>query len=430
MGAYDVQSNSIVKSNPVPTFASGGEEGIEICHREYIQDISGTVDFALQSFLLNPGNSEMFPWLANVAQNFTQYELLGAICEFVPTSGSIGVGTPSLGAVVMASNYNIDEPVFASKREMESSQFCTSTVPCNAMMHPIECARSQTSVTKLYIRDYTAEVTDPHLYDWCKFQVATQGMSSAYVLGELWITYHVRLLKPVTRVSSDYAIYTEMGTHDVPAYCLYGQPEDCFAPDFFAGSSADVFFYGAPEWAPAVGGQLGVTTITGYKPAVVFPKYDSYWFTVCAVYARWGDTTAATSWHGQDSNSAYSSVITFPHFFNARTAAFEVYSANSYYFAASVVKCEGSLAPTNTQADRWRRALTLPSLHKTDASGTVRLTFFSMEITEAQALTLSETAPLGMALGEDDIERIVLKLLDAKAKTTPATNIRDKRLGL
>jgi hypothetical protein len=97
--------------------------------------------------------------------------------------------------VVFATNYNATDPKFITKTEMDSYEFANSTVPTDGMLHPIECAKSQQTTTTKFVRTRIVP-EDPLLYDVGKFQVATKGMQSSYTIGELWVTYHVRLSKP------------------------------------------------------------------------------------------------------------------------------------------------------------------------------------------------------------------------------------------
>jgi len=80
---------------------------------------------------------------------------------------------------------------------MESYEFSCSTVPNCGMIHPIECAPQSTFLNNMYIRSGSVPSgADQRMYDIGSFQYATQGMQSAYTVGELWVSYHVKLKKP------------------------------------------------------------------------------------------------------------------------------------------------------------------------------------------------------------------------------------------
>jgi len=185
-----------VLSGSVPQFASAEATNI-VCHREYIQDFSGTTAFTNAQFPLNPGMAQTFPWLSTVAENYQQYRFHGVVFEFRPaTTDYANSGVP--GYIIMASNYNADSPTYATKQQMENSEFAESCKPTLKLMHMIECDPKQTINPIKNVRTGAIPTgQDQRLYDLATFQFATQGNSSSVVLGELWITYCVEFFKPI-----------------------------------------------------------------------------------------------------------------------------------------------------------------------------------------------------------------------------------------
>jgi len=124
------------------------------------------------------------------------------IFEYKTTSAtSLVSGTnTAMGAVIMATSYNAINPTFTSKAQMENYEFASSCVPSNSMIHPIECARGETPLVALYTRGNNSQEGvlggDLRLYDLGNFVIATQGMQSANIIGELWVSFDVELLKP------------------------------------------------------------------------------------------------------------------------------------------------------------------------------------------------------------------------------------------
>ncbi len=198
LGAYRVNRNSLMTaSNGPPSFGNIGS-GTVLSHREFLQDITGSTGFVNTSFPLNAGLNATFPWLAAVAINYEQYEFLGLVFEYRPTSAtSVGSTNTAQGTVVMATDYDSYDTLFTSKQQMEAYEFCTSCAPYSAMYHPIECKPSLNNLSKFYVRSGLVPTgADTHFYDIGNFQLATVGMQAAANIGELWVTYHVRLLKP------------------------------------------------------------------------------------------------------------------------------------------------------------------------------------------------------------------------------------------
>jgi hypothetical protein len=199
MGDYRVNSNSLIAGNIQNPSFGNASLGSVITHREFLTDITGSTSFTTEGFYINPGNPFTFPWLSNVAQHYEEYELLGLVFEYKATSGvSVGSTNTALGTVVMTTNYNAADPVFTTKQQMEAYLFTTSGSPFDHQIHPVECARGANVLNHLYTRGTVAtpDGTDLRLYDLGLFQIATVGMQAANVIGELWVSYNVRLYKP------------------------------------------------------------------------------------------------------------------------------------------------------------------------------------------------------------------------------------------
>lgn len=199
-GDYTLNKNSLMGQGP-PIVTNAKDRSFIFRHREYISDITATIDFSVNEFTINPSDINTFPWLAQLASSWEQYKFEGLLFEF-KTMSSPNVlsasATTALGTVIMATQYDVLDGPFANKREMENYEFASSTVPYKSMIHPVECARKETTLTELYIRDGPLpDSADPRFYDLGKLSIATQGMQADEgVIGELWATYELRLMKP------------------------------------------------------------------------------------------------------------------------------------------------------------------------------------------------------------------------------------------
>jgi len=193
-GAATLQTNVAA-----PQFATVGQ-GMEICHREFVGDVSSSLTFSSTSFFINPGNPLLFPWLSQIAQNFEEFEIIGMIVEFKSTSAfAVGSTNTGLGSVVIATDYDVLDLPYGSKRQMEVAEYATSCAPSQCMLHPIECAVDQNVLSKMYIQDVTDSTVlgvDARFCGLGNLQVATTGMQTVNTIGELWVSYHVRFMKP------------------------------------------------------------------------------------------------------------------------------------------------------------------------------------------------------------------------------------------
>jgi hypothetical protein len=184
-------------SNQAPSFRPT-VDGVRVTHREYLGDVVGSVGFSMPTaYPINPGMAVTFPWLSTISSAFEEYSFEGLVFEYKTTSGSaVSASSAALGAVIMATNYDVADANFISKQDMESYEFAVSVVPFQNCLHPVECNPSRNVLGRQYTRFGAVGSEDLRFYDMGNFQLATQGMQSVYTCGELWVTYDIRLLKP------------------------------------------------------------------------------------------------------------------------------------------------------------------------------------------------------------------------------------------
>jgi len=286
-GDYSVNSNSLVLAGDPPVFANNSLS-TTIKHREYITDITSTgTSFVNSAYDVNPGNKDVFPWLASLATSYQQYKVKGMVFEFKSTSSEYATGS-GLGKVILASNYNVNEPSFVSVQEMENSEFAVANKPSVSFYHPVECARGSRRDDPFYVKDpYKVDVgvSDNRFYDMLKFQVATTGLSAPVgtTIGEVWVTYEIELLKPVIPRSPTASVaqnvfrlngvnIADVGT-DVSTVVMVGTATAPTATSTGSGSTATLTLSGLP---------LGMLTLSlsRYQPSSgVSPLTSAGWTT-------------------------------------------------------------------------------------------------------------------------------------------------------
>lgn len=211
MGEYAVKKNSLTTNSTVPAMHSTSSN-VRICHREYLQDITATNAFSIQSFDINPGLSQSFPYLAGIARNFESYRIHGMVYMFKSQSAdALNSTNTALGTMIMATKYDALGIDFNNKQGMEATQFSSSARPSESQIHPIECAPSLSSSPQKYIRsgDLTSAQGDQRLYDWGKFFIASQGQQATSVVGELWVSYDIEFINPLSTVPRGLSIPTD-----------------------------------------------------------------------------------------------------------------------------------------------------------------------------------------------------------------------------
>lgn len=168
-----------------------------------VQQPGTPTPFLQNSIALNPGISEGFPFLSQLAQNFEMYEFMGLAFQYKPLYGE-GAGTSNLlGKVIMATNYDPTAPPFQSSQQMQNYDYACSTKPSTALIHGVETANSQQFGNLQYIRTSNDVSKNPIFTDIGIFSVATEGIATPAVttlnvpyffpIGELWVTYRIKL---------------------------------------------------------------------------------------------------------------------------------------------------------------------------------------------------------------------------------------------
>lgn len=202
LGDYEIKENVFMKGRLPKMINDTPSGGTIIRHQEYLGDIITSATpgaFSIRSFPLNPAEEQTHPWLAQIAANYEEYEYEGLVFQFRSTSAdALNSTNTALGTVIMATNYDAADPLFASKAEMLNYEFSCSSKPSDSLLHMVECAPSQTVLGHRYTRPgLPPSGTDIRFFDLGNFQIATTGFQGASVnIGELHCTYQVRLLKP------------------------------------------------------------------------------------------------------------------------------------------------------------------------------------------------------------------------------------------
>lgn len=175
---------------------------IYITQTEFVQNVSasnsvpGASPFQIVSFPINPGLNITFPFLSQIAQNYTLYEFDGLMFKFNPTSGENNASSNSLGKVILATNYDPEAADFVNSVQMENYDYANAAKPSQVIIHGVETKNSQQTLNMQYVRTGTS--TKSKLFtDLGTFYVATEGIpfgsGGTQVLGELWVTYRIKL---------------------------------------------------------------------------------------------------------------------------------------------------------------------------------------------------------------------------------------------
>ena len=269
---------------PLSVNAPNNSSGdLTFAHSEFITNVyvggtAGTASlFSNQTYSINPGLFQTFPWFSQVAENFTLYEPQGMIFEYRPTSGEFGSSASNaLGKIIMVTNYDPDAPAFTSSVQAENYDYATSCKPSIGMRHGVECKRKQRGADMLYVRTGTT-TKDLVFTDLGLFQLITEGIQigsgGQSLVGELWVHYKFRLSRAKLYGSiidqtqfSDWLVSATGASSLVNGTTTYLSTQ-CPSPQWTLGSAGAA--YGLS--ANSIGGTLSAQS--GTQTQYTFPNW-------------------------------------------------------------------------------------------------------------------------------------------------------------
>lgn len=199
-----IKHNTFIRGEPPEIRNMRYREGaVVIRHREYIGDVISSATsgaFNIQTYPINPGLAQTFPWLSQIAIGFEEYVISGMVFEFRSTaSDAIASSTNlALGTVGLCTQYDPLNPTFTNMQQLLAYEYAQQCKVSENALHMIECAKNQTPINQLYVRGGLQPAnSDIRLYDWGVFSIATSGLQGTNVnIGQIWVSYEVCFLKP------------------------------------------------------------------------------------------------------------------------------------------------------------------------------------------------------------------------------------------
>jgi len=200
-GAYTLRKNTIAGVVPSMGNSPRVEGGLTVSHREFLGNVvtsASAGEFSIYSLTINPGNPQTWEWLAQMACNYEQWIPEGIGFIFKSTSSdALNSTNTALGSVIMATQYDLLSKPFTNKADMLSYEYTSSGLPSDTFIHFVECDPLQIPISVLDVTSPSASAGDPRFKNLGIFSIATDGFQGTnVVIGELWVTYQVTLLKP------------------------------------------------------------------------------------------------------------------------------------------------------------------------------------------------------------------------------------------
>lgn len=290
-----VAESKVIRHLGRPNIKPLGNAGdVIVIHREYISDLLASATagaFAVLGVPINPGNSAMFPWLSQLAENFESYTFKTLKFLF---ETSAATSTP--GTVLMAVDYDVSDSVPASKLEMMSYRDATRSPAweCNVL----DCTKEDLHKRKTYyVNDVSSSggsfapsvLNDLRLDDVGELLIASSNSSANAQLGEMYVEYEVELKTP-EGVAGDLGGYYSAFID--PTYRTTTNAQPFGQANNFNNSSQGVFLY---EGLP-----IRYSTPGGAASAFEISRTGTYQFTFAV---KPGGTNATAMTGGADTSN-------------------------------------------------------------------------------------------------------------------------------
>jgi hypothetical protein len=199
-----IKKNSLIKDGNIlkpgqMSFAPSGAASFRVQKREFISNITSPTSptsFHQQQFRLQSTDKKSFPWLAAIAERFSEWELHGAIFSYESTSSNYAAGM-ALGTIALATQYNANELPYDNMEAILQAAYHSRANPSEDLMHGIECDPSLQISEKLFTRRF-GTAGPPNLYDHGVVTIATEGLpaDAGTIIGRLFVTYDIELNLP------------------------------------------------------------------------------------------------------------------------------------------------------------------------------------------------------------------------------------------
>ncbi len=208
---------------------------------EKVCNITGTAGFSIfKSLYINPGNSVLFPIFSQIAKPYEQFRVNTLKFHYRTREYTASGSNVGAGLVLMATNFDPDDPPFATDTEMQNYWHATSAAPYERLMnhnvlegHRKSSARTgprDATLNNYYVypsNNVAAPITgSTKFYDIGLFQAATSGnVISDDIIGELWVEHSFTMIHPKQYVgpgTAPYYAHVATGGDDCSAANVFG----------------------------------------------------------------------------------------------------------------------------------------------------------------------------------------------------------------
>jgi len=153
--------------------------GSELCF-----DVSATSSFTARSDSIQPGNSDMFPWLSTIALKYQQYRFKKLQFRYVQRTNYL-----QIGSLHMAHEPNTYDLKPSSSSQISQMRGAREGPLLHNMIIPIQCDR----VWRYTRANFTRLGEDLKTYDFGNLLTATDGANPVGISGRVYVDYELEL---------------------------------------------------------------------------------------------------------------------------------------------------------------------------------------------------------------------------------------------
>lgn len=180
-----------IARGPARDRASGS--GRIVTHREFVAPVSAPDGLynILGSYVLNPSNPTLFPWLSTIALKYETYRFLSLRFVYVARTSAT-----TTGSVILSPEYDPDDPPPADLQAALTSANSIESVPWTDAKVNLPSTRLHSDTPRKFNRRFLDTSPASSKYDAGIMHFATEGINTTSTIGHIWVEYSVSLETP------------------------------------------------------------------------------------------------------------------------------------------------------------------------------------------------------------------------------------------
>ena len=176
-----------------PSFSGRGGV-VQVSHREYFQTLSSALTETFTSELINPCNSNLFPWLCMIAPSWERYRF-----KALTFSYKTSCSTTTAGDLALAIDYDARDPLPTSFGEFSSHEGCVTGNFYGNLNCPTIIKNFDKRNRGWYLTAEDVKSTELAEFYGGSFEVYTSVAAAAAPVGKLYVDYVIELNNPQPR---------------------------------------------------------------------------------------------------------------------------------------------------------------------------------------------------------------------------------------